>query len=220
LTNLADDIADALNISPPVGGIPKRLFDLTCAIAMLIVFAPLMLIILVSIRATERGPVLFRHQRIGFNGRPFYCLKFRSMAIDAQARLDGLLRDSPEAREEWANTRKLRNDPRITPIGQFLRTTSLDELPQIINVLRGDMSVVGPRPVMADELAHYVPNDIEYRMARPGITGLWQVSGRSDTTYAERVNLDVRYVREWSAGLDLQILLKTVAVVMRQQGSR
>jgi lipopolysaccharide/colanic/teichoic acid biosynthesis glycosyltransferase len=142
------------------------------------------------------------------------------MVLDADKRLAKLLAEDPAAAEEWAVRRKLPADPRITGIGRFLRATSLDELPQLLNVLRGDMSLVGPRPVVREELElNYGPAAAVYCATRPGITGLWQVSGRSDTTYAERITLDTRYVREWSLGLDLLILLRTVPAVLKRRGA-
>jgi len=198
----------------------KRSLDIIGAAALLFVAAPLFLAIALIVRR-DGGPVLFRHTRVGLRGRTFPCLKFRSMVTDADARLAKLLAEDPAAAAEWAARRKLPRDPRITRIGAFLRRTSLDELPQLLNVLRGQMSLVGPRPVVREELdRHYGPAAASaYAQTRPGITGLWQISGRSDTTYAERVTLDTRYVREWSLGLDIKILLKTIPAVLMRRGA-
>jgi len=153
------------------------------------------------------------------NGRIFKCLKFRSMRPDADRVLKELLANDPEAQAMWDKDFKLKNDPRITPIGNVLRKTSLDELPQLFNVLKGEMSLVGPRPVVKDELLRYGENATYYLEARPGITGLWQVSGRNDTTYTERVNLDAWYVKNWSLWYDIAILFKTFGVVFRSKGA-
>jgi lipopolysaccharide/colanic/teichoic acid biosynthesis glycosyltransferase len=198
----------------------KRVLDVTAAGALLVLILPVMLGIAVALRLSG-GPAMFGQMRVGQGGTPFRCLKFRSMVPDAEARLAEHLRDNPAAAAEWAERRKLRNDPRVTRFGAFLRATSLDELPQLLNVLRGEMSLVGPRPVVAAELeAHYGPaGTAAYIACRPGVTGLWQVSGRSDTSYAKRVALDMRYVRHWSLALDLRILLATVPAVLRRRGA-
>ncbi|MFC7474712.1 sugar transferase [Dankookia sp. GCM10030260] len=198
----------------------KRGLDLLGAGTLLALALPLMLLIALIVRG-DGGPILFRHPRVGRGGRAFPCLKFRSMVTDADKRLAALLATDPVAAEEWATRRKLPRDPRITRIGGFLRRTSLDELPQLLNVLRGEMSLVGPRPVVREELdLHYSPAAAAaYCEMRPGITGLWQISGRSDTTYAERVGLDSRYVRDWAIGLDIAILLKTIPAVLRRRGA-
>ncbi|WP_279387765.1 sugar transferase [Roseicella frigidaeris] len=198
----------------------KRALDVLGAATLLLLILPILLPIALAIRA-DGGPILFRHARIGLGGRSFGCLKFRSMVTDADARLARLLAEDPAAAAEWALRRKLPRDPRITRIGAFLRSTSLDELPQLLNVLRGEMSLVGPRPVVQQELdQHYSQAAADaYCAMRPGITGLWQVSGRSDTTYAERVALDTRYAREWSILLDLRILLRTIPAVLQRRGA-
>jgi lipopolysaccharide/colanic/teichoic acid biosynthesis glycosyltransferase len=198
----------------------KRLIDLVGAGSLLLVLAVPLCVIALLVRA-DGGPALFAHRRVGRSGRAFGCLKFRTMVPDAERRLAALLAADPAARAEWEATRKLRNDPRVTWIGRFLRASSLDELPQLLNVLRGEMSLVGPRPVLASELAsHYGPMATErYQSVRPGITGLWQVSGRSDTSYAERVALDVAYVARPSLREDLRILLRTPAAVLLQRGA-
>ncbi len=200
--------------SSPVGGFGKRLVDITVAGVALILLSPLLVLIAAAVRFTMGGPVLFGHGRIGHNGRTFRCYKFRTMIVGADEALRAYLASNPQAAKEWRETRKLRNDPRITLLGHLLRKTSIDELPQLINVLRGDMSCVGPRPIVADELAHYGENASEYLHARPGLTGAWQVSGRTSLRYAERVALDVEYVRGWSIWKDLRILVKTIPAVM------
>lgn len=204
----------------PKGGVSKRAFDVVVASTMLLFALPAIFFIAVIMFSTDRGPIFFGHERIGHNGKRFRCLKFRSMVVDSQRALARHLELFPQARAEWEATQKLRDDPRITPLGRFLRITSLDELPQLLNVIRGDMSLVGPRPIVHDEVVRYA-NEIEaYASTRPGITGLWQVSGRSDVDYDQRVRLDSQYVREWSFAGDLVILLKTVKVVLSRTGSR
>lgn len=198
----------------------KRAFDVCAASAILVFALPAMFFIMVLMFSTDRGPVLFSHERIGQNGKRFRCLKFRSMVVNSQEALRRHLELFPLARAEWEATQKLRDDPRITRLGRFLRVTSLDELPQLINVIRGDMSLVGPRPIVQDEVVRYADEIEHYAAVRPGITGLWQVSGRSDVDYDQRVRLDTRYVREWSFFGDLVILLKTVKVVILRSGSR
>jgi exopolysaccharide production protein ExoY len=198
----------------------KRAFDFAGALMLLLILAPLFPVLALAVRL-DGGPALYRHRRMGCNDRPFNCLKFRSMARDADAMLAQHLAANPHAAAEWARNRKLTDDPRITRVGAFLRTTSLDELPQLINVLRGEMSLVGPRPVVHDELeAHYGPDGrIAYSAMRPGITGLWQISGRSDTTYRERVTLDIAYRSNWSFLLDVKILVLTVPAVLTRRGA-
>jgi lipopolysaccharide/colanic/teichoic acid biosynthesis glycosyltransferase len=167
----------------------------------------------------DGGPMFFAHRRVGRHGVPFPCLKFRSMAIDADLRLERLLAADVEARREWDADHKLRADPRVTPVGDFLRRSSLDELPQLFNVLRGDMSLVGPRPIVQAEAAKYGRRFKSYCKVRPGITGLWQVSGRNDVCYRERVALDVLYARRKSLAMDAGILIKTVPAVLLRRGS-
>lgn len=204
----------------PRGGAAKRGFDVLAASTMLLFALPAMFFIAVIMFSTDRGPILFSHERIGLNGKRFRCLKFRSMVVNSQEALRRHLELFPQARAEWEATQKLRNDPRITAIGRFLRVTSLDELPQLINVIRGDMSLVGPRPIVQDEVIRYAEEIELYAATRPGITGLWQVSGRSDVDYDQRVQLDSRYVREWTFSGDMVILFKTVKVVVLRTGSR
>ncbi|HWT08366.1 MAG TPA: sugar transferase [Roseomonas sp.] len=197
----------------------KRAMDITIAAAALILAAPFFLVVSLMVRA-DGGPAFYAHPRVGRGGRIFGCLKFRSMVVDSQARLDALLAADPAARAEWDATRKLKNDPRITRIGRFLRATSLDELPQLINVLRGEMAIVGPRPVTPAELdRYYGVAAAHYLTVRPGITGLWQVSGRSETSYDQRVALDVAYVSQPSLLADIRILLKTPVAVLSRRGA-
>ena len=160
--------------------------------------------------ARDGGPVFFHQKRLGQNGKRFSCLKFRSMAPDAAERLAQVLREDPKAAAEWAQRQKLANDPRITPIGNFLRRTSLDELPQLINVLRGDMSIVGPRPVVPDEITKYGRRASYYLRVKPGLTGLWQVNGRNNVSYEERIRLDSYYVRNWTLWRDVCVAFKTI----------
>jgi exopolysaccharide production protein ExoY len=197
----------------------ERIINVILASLLLVALAPLMLLTALLVRLDDGGPIFFAHRRVGRDGRSFPCMKFRSMAVDAKERLERLLAESPEARAEWALDHKLRNDPRITRIGAFLRKTSLDELPQLFNVLRGEMSLVGPRPIVAEEGARYGRYFIHYQSVRPGITGLWQVSGRNDLSYRRRVAIDTAYVRSKSLGLDAWILVATVPVVIFRRGS-
>ena len=191
----------------------------TACLLLIAFLAPVMLATALIVLLQDGGPVIFKHRRIGRNGETFECLKFRTMAVDAQARLAALLASDATAREEWARDQKLRCDPRITPLGGFLRKTSLDELPQLINVLRGEMNLVGPRPIVESEIARYGRRFRSYRAVKPGITGLWQVSGRNDVAYSTRVALDALYARRQSPGLDIWILLRTVPAVLMRQGS-
>lgn len=225
----ADTVMADMRPSPP--GIAalrlvKRGFDLIVGVLVTLALAPVLLMF-GALLSLEGGPVFFKQLRVGRNGRRFWCYKFRSMRPDAEERLTELLATDPAARAEWNMYQKLRNDPRITPIGQFLRKTSLDELPQLLNVIIGDMSLVGPRPIIAPEVPGYASDKayaesadfIYYEACTPGITGLWQVSGRSDTSHDERVRLDRWYARNWSCWLDLLILLRTVRVVLFRTGS-
>jgi exopolysaccharide production protein ExoY len=207
-----DDVCRIGRAEPksPIGSGTKRIVDIILAISGIIILAPLLLICFVAITSTSSGPALFRHRRVGFNGKQFGCLKFRTMAVDAPKRLRDLLESDPASAAEWAATRKLRYDPRVTAIGAVLRKSSLDELPQLFNVLRGDMSIVGPRPVTDEELERYTVSVGAYLACRPGITGLWQVSGRSKTTYEERVAFDTQYAQTWSMKLDAKIMIVTI----------
>lgn len=206
------------NLAQPLSRGIKFVFDLLAASVLVTVLAPLFVLFAVLIMR-DGGPVVYGHSRIGRNGRPFNCLKFRTMAPDAERRLQQLLDADPEAAAEWQATRKLKNDPRVTPVGRFLRASSLDELLQLFNVLRGDMSLVGPRPVTVDELALYGRDVSYYLETRPGMTGLWQISGRNEVTYEERVRLDVWYVKNWTLWHDIAILVRTIPVVWRRVGA-
>ena len=198
----------------------KRCGDFAMALVLLGFLLPIMLLVVAAIRTSSRGPIIFGHQRVGHDGRIFTCLKFRTMYVDAVDRLDGLLSNDPAVAAEWALRRKLDRDPRVTPIGRWLRALSLDELPQLINVLRGDMSMVGPRPVTDDELLRYGVCARWYVSVYPGITGLWQVKGRSDLSYGERVELDRQYAEEWSLWQDIAIILRTPPAVFLRRGAQ
>ena len=197
----------------------KRTFDILVSISILLVLFPLM-IGLYWLVGRDGSPATFGHARIGRNGKIFKCLKFRSMVVDGDSVLESHLQANPQAKAEWLATRKLSDDPRVTQIGKFLRKSSLDELPQLFNVLRGEMSLVGPRPIVQEEVFHYGDHIHSYLSMTPGITGLWQTSGRSDTTYRERVLLDVWYARNWSLWLDLVILMRTIPSLLKQSGAR
>lgn len=222
LAAAANDLGPACPLPPPrlaLHAAAKRVLDVIGAAVLLVLFAPLMAVIALLV-ARDGGPVLYRHRRVGRDGVPFDCLKFRSMVPDADRRLADLLERDPAARAEWEATRKLRRDPRVTPIGRLLRASSLDELPQLVNVLKGEMSLVGPRPVQQAELtAFYGAAAAYYRAVRPGLTGPWQISGRNDISYADRVALDVRYVTEASLLDDIRILLRTPLAVLRRRGA-
>jgi exopolysaccharide production protein ExoY len=196
----------------------KRVFDIVGALLLIAGLAPLLLLLAMVI-SLDGGPALFGHRRIGAGGRSFKCWKFRSMVVDAEAALAHTLATDPQARREWARDFKLRNDPRITPLGRFLRKSSLDELPQLFNVIAGDMSLIGPRPIVTDEIGRYGAAFADYTACRPGLTGLWQVSGRNDIDYAERVAIDRRYAHTRSFWGDLAILFRTVGVVLRRSGA-
>ncbi|WP_200844712.1 MULTISPECIES: sugar transferase [unclassified Novosphingobium] len=198
--------------------IVMRAFDLAVSALALLLFLPLLLLVALAVRLTSNGPVLFVQQRIGRDGKQFPCLKFRSMVVDARERLEALLSSSEEARQEWARDQKLRSDPRITPIGRILRKTSLDELPQLLNVLFGHMSVVGPRPIVEGEVARYGNRFGAYCSVRPGLTGLWQVSGRNEVSYDIRVRLDAFYALRKSLAYDFAICLRTVPAVLASRG--
>jgi exopolysaccharide production protein ExoY len=189
--------------------------DVTIALVAIVLLAPLMLVVTILIRLTMGGPVIFAHHRIGHNGQLFPCFKFRTMVANADEVLARHLAVNPAAAREWRETMKLRNDPRVTFLGRLFRKSSIDELPQLVNVLRGEMSCVGPRPIVAEELPRYDIHLPEYLIARPGLTGAWQVSGRNNLDYAQRVALDCAYIRNWSIWLDLVILSRTIFVLMK-----
>ena len=207
------------NLARPFNRLIKSVVDYILTIIGTILISPILLFIVAWIYYDSPGPVIFKHIRIGKNGKAFPCYKFRSMCLDADAKLVELLANDPAAREEWERDFKLKNDPRITKSGAFLRKTSLDELPQIFNVLRGEMSLVGPRPIIQKELARYGEFVDDYLMVKPGITGMWQVNGRSDTTYEERVQMDSWYVRNWNVWLDFMLLWRTIKAVFKCEGA-
>ncbi|EAX48972.1 Undecaprenyl-phosphate galactose phosphotransferase [Thermosinus carboxydivorans Nor1] len=197
----------------------KRAFDIAASVVGGIFILPLLLVIAAAIYLDSPGPVIFSHQRIGQNGRPFPCYKFRSMVANAQEVLESYLAQNPAAREEWERDFKLRDDPRVTRVGKFLRKTSLDELPQIINVICGEMSLVGPRPIVEQEVVKYGEYINDYYLVPPGITGLWQTSGRNDVDYETRVQMDSWYVRNWSPWLDIVLLFRTIKVILKGEGA-
>ena len=198
----------------------KRAFDIVVSILLLPVILPIIAILAYFIKKESPGNVFYAHNRIGKDGEVVPVLKFRSMYSDSKERLEKLLESDPKIREEWETNYKLKNDPRVTKIGKFIRESSLDELPQIFNVLKGEMSLVGPRPVVEEELKKYYKDSAEYyKMVKPGITGFWQVSGRSDTDYDFRVKVDTWYVYNWSLWLDIMVLIKTIRVVLLKEGA-
>ncbi|WP_445503112.1 sugar transferase [Microvirga sp. G4-2] len=197
----------------------KRGFDIVFATLMIFLLFPMMILIALLIWSSSEGPILFRQKRVGIRGRSFGCLKFRTMVPNADRLLQELLDRSPEAMREWEQSFKLKNDPRITPIGHFLRKTSLDELPQLFNVIAGEMSLVGPRPIVTAELPRYGDALQLYLSVRPGLTGLWQINGRSDCSYPERVALDLEYLRTWSFQNDVVIMIRTVGAILSGRGS-
>ena len=197
----------------------KRAFDLLFTVCGGLCILPFLLVIAVMVAVDNKGNVIFAHRRIGRDGKEFKCYKFQTMIPNAQEALEKYLAENPEARKEWEESFKLTNDPRVTKLGNILRKTSLDEMPQLWNVIRGDMSLVGPRPIVAKEIERYGEYFREYAMVTPGITGMWQASGRSDTTYEERVEMDTWYVRNWSVWIDLMYLFKTVKIVFTGKGA-
>lgn len=203
-----------------VGSVSRRILDVLVAVLVLIITAPLFAGIWLGIRLTSSGPGFYRHKRLGRDGHLFECLKFRTMIEDADTVMAKLLASDPLLKEEFERNFKLKDDPRITPIGRFLRTTSLDELPQFINVIRGDMSVVGPRPIVEEETEKFGRELPVVLSVRPGITGLWQISGRNDLSYEQRVALDRRYVLTRTIGMDLGIMARTpFAALKRSNGA-
>jgi undecaprenyl-phosphate galactose phosphotransferase len=208
------------NLNSTTNMIIKRIFDITVSFVGFVFALPFLLLIAGIIKFSSKGPVIFSHKRIGKNGKEFQAYKFRTMYKDAREKLDEILKSNPEAKKEWGRNFKLKNDPRVTPIGRILRNTSLDELPQIFNILKGEMSLVGPRPVVAEEIEKYYGTFKQYYYSvKPGLAGLWQVSGRSDTDYDFRIQTDVWYVQNWSVWLDIIILFKTVRVVLKREGA-
>jgi exopolysaccharide production protein ExoY len=221
ITRFSKSIADqdCLPTESVAYRVGKRVVDLALALLMLPPAAVLMVLIGLAIASTSKGPVIFRQWRIGRNGRPFVIWKFRTMHADADCILREHLKRSAEVREEWHEKHKLSRDPRITPLGRLLRETSLDEIPKILNILAGDMSFVGPRPIVKKETVRYAERLPYYLAARPGVTGLWQISGRCNVSYQTRVILDETYVRHWTIGGDIWILLHTPLAVLRKDGA-
>lgn len=207
------------NLARKSNRIMKRIFDIVATVCGGILILPILAIVAVLIYLDSPGPIVFGHKRVGQGGKEFPCYKFRSMVPNAQEALEVYLKENPAAREEWERDFKLKDDPRVTRIGKFLRKTSLDELPQLWNVLIGNMSLVGPRPIVRDEIVKYGDYINDFYLVTPGITGVWQVSGRSDTTYEERVLMDSWYVHNWSVWIDIVYLLKTVLVVYKAKGA-
>jgi undecaprenyl-phosphate galactose phosphotransferase len=198
----------------------KRIFDLIFSMHLLLLISPFLILIAIAIKLSSQGPVFFVHKRVGRGGKLFNCYKFRTMYSDAEKRRIDMLENCKMMREEWSKHRKLKRDPRITPLGKFLRKTSLDELPQFLNVLKGDLSVVGPRPVVVDEIIEYFGVRAEKILSvRPGITGLWQVSGRSDVSYSARLLFDEKYVDEHSLLMDIKLIAKTVPRMLFSSGA-
>lgn len=206
------------NLAKRSSRILKRTMDIVGSIIIMLALSPLLLVLYFLIKK-DGGNAIYGHTRIGRNGKPFDCLKFRSMVVNSKEVLEELLANDPEAREEWEKDFKLKNDPRITKVGHFIRKTSLDELPQLWNVLKGEMSLVGPRPIVKEELERYQEDVDYYLMAKPGMTGLWQVSGRNDVDYETRVYFDAWYVKNWSLWNDIAILFKTINVVLKRDGA-
>ena len=197
----------------------KRLLDLLLSALGIVVLSPVLLVLVIAIKLDSPGPVLFRQKRVGIHKTHFHILKFRTMYRNADDILEEILENDPVLKKEWLSKFKLTDDPRITPLGKFLRKTSLDELPQFWNVLTGDMAIIGPRPIVEAEKHYYGANFHVFSVVKPGITGLWQISGRNDLDYSERVNLDVYYVRNWSLWLDYFIFLKTIVNVLARRGA-
>ena len=207
------------NLAKLSSRILKRCVDILVSLFLIILLSPLFLFICISIKLEDSGDILYKHKRIGRNGKKFGCLKFRTMHINSDELLREYLEKSLSAKEEWKRDFKLKNDPRITNIGKFLRKTSLDELPQLFNVLIGQMSLVGPRPIVSQELKYYKEDVDYYLMAKPGMTGLWQVSGRNNVDYDTRVYFDAWYVKNWSLWNDFAILCRTPKVVLERNGA-
>lgn len=195
----------------------KRIMNLLCSFVCIIILSPFFLIISIFIKITSKGPVFFIHERVGLNGKKFKLIKFRTMVNNAEEMIASF---SPEQKKEWEENYKLKDDPRITKIGKFLRRTSLDELPQLINILKGDMSIVGPRPVVDEELNWYGDKKDKLLSVKPGLTGWWAVNGRSNVPYPERCDLELYYVDHISFALDAIIILKTLGAIIKKDGAR
>lgn len=217
-----EEVAIAMHFLPTnsVGyRIYKRLLDLVVVLALLPILVPLGALVALLVASSSAGPILYCQQRIGRFGKKFCMWKFRSMHVHGDEILASYLEQNPVAAKEWLHSQKLKDDPRVTSIGRLLRRSSLDELPQFLNVLFGSMSLVGPRPIVESEVERYRENYLFYTSATPGLSGLWQVSGRSNVSYDERVQLDKNYVCDWTLGLDLRILWRTAIAVWRKQGA-
>ncbi|MGC8926630.1 MAG: sugar transferase [Myxococcota bacterium] len=197
----------------------KRIFDIVVGSALLFLSLPLMFIIGILVKIDSEGPIIYKHRRIGYKGKEFKCLKFRTMVDGADKMLNRILEENPRMKEEWDKFKKIPDDPRVTRIGRFLRKTSLDELPQLINVIIGDMSLVGPRPVLYEELELFKEGSDYYLEVKPGITGLWQISGRSDIDFQRRVELESWYVKNYSLWLDITVIIRTIKVVLTKAGA-
>ena len=207
------------NSSPVIGGKLKRTIDLVGAVGGLLFLSPLLVLLSAFVKLSDGGPVVYGHRRVGRHGKEFLCLKFRTMVPNGKELLEAHFLTHLDAHQEWLATRKLKNDPRVTPIGAVMRKLSLDELPQLLNILMGHMSIVGPRPVVDEELFHYGSHVTYYLRARPGLTGLWQVSGRNDVSYESRVALDRHYVENWTLATDMFIIVRTIPAVCMARGS-
>lgn len=214
-----DDLPNARARYAVHSSVTKRVMDLAFAVPVVIFVSPLLMLIYALLKVFDPGPALFTQMRVGRDGREFMVYKFRTMRVDAEARLAEMLEKNPRAAAEWARFQKLRNDPRVTVVGRVLRKSSLDELPQLLNILRGEMSVIGPRPVTAAEMARYGADVPFYTAVRPGVLGLWQVKGRNRLTYPERVALDVQYVKTWSVWQDFKIMAMAIPVVLLGLGA-
>lgn len=211
--------ANGRSTKKPRGNKTVRVLDIVISISAILFLLPVLVVVAILVRLQDGGPIIFRQPRIGMNGEVFFCLKFRSMRVDASAVLERLLETDLKLRAEWETHQKFRNDPRITKLGNFLRKSSIDELPQLLNVIRGEMSLVGPRPIVQSEVNKYGRSFKFYTSVQPGITGLWQVSGRSDVNYSRRVALDRVFARKACLALYLGILIKTIPAVLTRKGS-
>ena len=219
ITAIEAGLVSQVDVPAGLNGMVKRSFDIILALSVLLFTLPLLGAVALLVWAQDRGPIIFKQKRCGRNGIAFTVYKFRTMKLDAPQTLRELLQNNPEAAAEWQRDQKLRHDPRITKLGTFLRKSSLDELPQLLNILRGDMSIIGPRPVTYSELPRYGSKLVYYMAARPGVTGLWQVNGRNELNYEQRIAFDADYVQNWSHSQDIKILVKTVPAVLMSKGA-
>lgn len=203
----------------PPDHLASRALDIFVSVILLIFLAPVFIIIALAVKVTDPGPIIFAHRRIGYRGKEFFCLKFRSMYVHGEDRLREILDSDAELAREWQISQKLTNDPRVTPLGRFLRVSSLDELPQLVNVLIGEMSLVGPRPIVMAEAERYGRFFWHYAEVKPGLTGLWQISGRSDCSYRRRIAADIYYCRSKSLVFDLKVMVATIPAVLLARGA-